>query len=168
MAERYHVNKNGIPGICQASSGRCPFGSDKDHYESPKEAVAAFEEKLDEVSIPPPFRKRTADATGDSHNDINSIPWQTFSSWIAARPKTLYTRHAGRMNPHNGDGDENLTIEEKMMHNYHSAFGKTKVNSGELKTIADDVAHDLSSEEYNVTGAERRFLDTYNSWIKIS
>lgn len=40
---RYHLNKNGDPGVCSAKPGNCPFGGEEDHFTSAESARAAFE-----------------------------------------------------------------------------------------------------------------------------
>lgn len=40
---RYHVNKQGNPGLCHAQQ-QCPFGGVENHYASPAEARQAFEQ----------------------------------------------------------------------------------------------------------------------------
>lgn len=41
---KYHVNpQTGVPGVCSANNGRCPYGSAADHHDSPQAAVKAFE-----------------------------------------------------------------------------------------------------------------------------
>ena len=39
MSSRYHVNLDGLPGICSAAEGRCPYG--KEHYATFEMAQAA-------------------------------------------------------------------------------------------------------------------------------
>lgn len=43
---KYHINSNGDAGPCRASSGKCPFGGEADHYASAAEARAAFEAQM--------------------------------------------------------------------------------------------------------------------------
>lgn len=45
---KYHIKKDGLPGVCSASSGNCPLGSDSEHYTNKAEVLAAAEEKLRE------------------------------------------------------------------------------------------------------------------------
>lgn len=40
---KIHVNSNGEPGVCKANNGRCPFGSEADHFETPEQAEKAYE-----------------------------------------------------------------------------------------------------------------------------
>jgi len=40
---KFHLNGNGDPGLCKASQGNCPFGSDEEHFTSPEAARKAFE-----------------------------------------------------------------------------------------------------------------------------
>lgn len=49
--DKYHVNDKGEAGRCGAYSGGCPFGGDSDHYTSPEEARAGFEEKMNHLTF---------------------------------------------------------------------------------------------------------------------
>lgn len=31
---KYHINKNGVPALCKAKKGNCPFGGDDSHFPS--------------------------------------------------------------------------------------------------------------------------------------
>ena len=35
---KYHIKKNGTPGVCHAQEGNCPLGGVKQHYNSLEEA----------------------------------------------------------------------------------------------------------------------------------
>lgn len=48
---RYHTNSHGEPAPCNAKPGECPLGGD--HYDSPEEAVQAFEERNSESLFAP-------------------------------------------------------------------------------------------------------------------
>lgn len=80
----YHVNpQTGVPAICQASSGRCPFGGDADHYDTPAEAVKSFESSF-VSAIPTPAAKPRKDelatlteakeALALAKHDLNKYP----------------------------------------------------------------------------------------------
>ena len=40
---KYHINTEGEAGPCHASSGRCPFGGELEHYSTPEDARRAYE-----------------------------------------------------------------------------------------------------------------------------
>lgn len=35
---KYHIKKDGTPGVCHAKNGNCPLGSSSEHFSSPEEA----------------------------------------------------------------------------------------------------------------------------------
>lgn len=39
---KIHINSNGEPGVCKATTGACPFGSDDTHFSSKEEAAQAY------------------------------------------------------------------------------------------------------------------------------
>lgn len=41
MTQKFHINKRGIPSLCRAVKGKCPFGGERSHYNSLEEAIAA-------------------------------------------------------------------------------------------------------------------------------
>lgn len=46
---KYHVNpKTGVPNVCYATQGRCPYGGPKSHYSSYEEAEAKAYEYMEE------------------------------------------------------------------------------------------------------------------------
>lgn len=44
---KYHINSKGVPSICRAKSGNCPFGGDDQHFSNANEAES-FANKLNE------------------------------------------------------------------------------------------------------------------------
>ena len=46
---KYHVNSNGEAGLCSATKGKCPFGSEADHFTAPDAARSAFEKTQNSV-----------------------------------------------------------------------------------------------------------------------
>lgn len=55
---KYHLNKNGDSGLCSATKGNCPFGSDEAHYTSPEAARKAFE--TSQAAFETPLQKAEA------------------------------------------------------------------------------------------------------------
>lgn len=45
MKGRFHINKKGEAGKCDAEVQGCPFGGDNDHYDTKEEAQKAYEKK---------------------------------------------------------------------------------------------------------------------------
>lgn len=39
---KIHINSNGEPGVCKATTGACPFGSEDTHFSSKEEAAKAY------------------------------------------------------------------------------------------------------------------------------
>lgn len=46
---KYHINSKGVPAICKAEKGNCPFGGANDHYDSPEQAQAAADKIMAET-----------------------------------------------------------------------------------------------------------------------
>lgn len=45
MSKKYHVNDNGVAGVCEAKI-QCDFGADVPHYDTKEEAALAYEKKM--------------------------------------------------------------------------------------------------------------------------
>lgn len=43
---KYHITPKGLPHICKAEKGRCPFGGSDSHYDSMEEAQAAVDSQM--------------------------------------------------------------------------------------------------------------------------
>lgn len=62
---KFHVNGEGTPGPCRAGDGEtagvrgCPFGDATEHYDTPKEARAAYEKKMEDEAIPEASAKKS-------------------------------------------------------------------------------------------------------------
>lgn len=35
---KYHIKKDGMPGVCRAQNGKCPYGSESEHFPTKEEA----------------------------------------------------------------------------------------------------------------------------------
>lgn len=44
----YHINGKGVPSICRAVKGRCPFGNSDSHYDSKEEAQKAADKQMEQ------------------------------------------------------------------------------------------------------------------------
>lgn len=42
---KYHINAKGVPAICRATKGNCPFGGEGEHYDTPEQAQEAADKK---------------------------------------------------------------------------------------------------------------------------
>lgn len=49
---RYHITPAGNVAECKARKGRCPFGSDEEHFNSKGEAATAYENRNSEQTVP--------------------------------------------------------------------------------------------------------------------
>lgn len=54
---KYHINAKGEPSKCRAWIGKCPFGGDSDHHETPEKARDAFEKSMTSANTPEPLKK---------------------------------------------------------------------------------------------------------------
>jgi hypothetical protein len=54
---KYHINAKGEPGKCRAWLGKCPFGGDSDHHETPEQARDAFEKSMSSANTPDALKK---------------------------------------------------------------------------------------------------------------
>ena len=57
---RYHINSKGEAGKCSATQGKCPFGGDANHYDSPEKAQQAFELSMASSTVAPVAKKAVA------------------------------------------------------------------------------------------------------------
>lgn len=58
---KHHVNPNtGNPGICKSAKGKCPFGSEDEHFSSPEAAQKAAEKLMSEQysTVDKAYRKK--------------------------------------------------------------------------------------------------------------
>lgn len=46
---KYHIKKDGTPGVCRAQDGKCPLGSNDEHF-STKEEAQNYADKKNEIS----------------------------------------------------------------------------------------------------------------------
>lgn len=45
---KYHIKKDGTPGICRAKNGNCPLGGSENHFDSMEDAQVAAQEMMEE------------------------------------------------------------------------------------------------------------------------
>lgn len=56
MAAKYHITKRGEPGICRAAHS-CPLGGADEHFDNPKAAAQAYEQKMTAQLMPGGMQK---------------------------------------------------------------------------------------------------------------
>lgn len=67
MAQKFHINKHGVPAPCKAKSGNCPLGNEEQHFNSEEEAQSyADEENEREHGLLPSMN------TSINRDDLNS------------------------------------------------------------------------------------------------
>lgn len=47
---KYHIGKDGLPHVCRAKKGNCPYGSDAEHFTNKEDATKASQERLEHDS----------------------------------------------------------------------------------------------------------------------
>ena len=68
---KFHVNSEGTPGPCKAGNGEtaggrgCPFGDATQHYDTPKEARAAYEKEMEDKAVPEASGRKPAEPEVD-------------------------------------------------------------------------------------------------------
>lgn len=67
---KIHINSNGEPGECKATSGPCPFGDDDTHFSSTEEAAEAYS-KAHEVMGNASFGK-TSGKMGENYAEVET------------------------------------------------------------------------------------------------
>jgi superoxide dismutase len=45
---KFHIKPDGTIGVCKAQKGKCPYGSEADHYSSVEEASKAFQQRMEQ------------------------------------------------------------------------------------------------------------------------
>lgn len=46
---KYHIKKDGMPGICRAQNGKCPYGSESEHFPTKEEAQNYADKKNEAI-----------------------------------------------------------------------------------------------------------------------
>lgn len=55
---QFHINKNGVPSLCKAKQGKCPFGGETKHFNSLEDAQEYLEKtSSDEYGLLPEMKK---------------------------------------------------------------------------------------------------------------
>lgn len=66
---KVHINSNGEPGVCKATTGVCPFGAADTHFESTAEAAVAYETAQNAMGNG--INPRVTDTDGNYEDDAN-------------------------------------------------------------------------------------------------
>lgn len=70
---KYHVNPNtGNSGTCKAAKGKCPFGTEEQHYSSPEAAGQAAEKLMSEQysAVNTAYRKKDTSALSGMNREL--------------------------------------------------------------------------------------------------
>jgi len=69
---KYHVNDEGVPGVCTAEIRDCKFGGDAQHYSSPEIAQQAYELSMASQTVQKPMKKsrKTNDKPTSANNGV--------------------------------------------------------------------------------------------------
>jgi len=43
---KLHINKKGVPALCRAKDGNCPFGGGEKHFDNKEEAQKFIDKKM--------------------------------------------------------------------------------------------------------------------------
>ena len=46
---KYHIKKDGMPGVCRAQNGKCPYGSESEHFPTKEEAQNYADKKNEAI-----------------------------------------------------------------------------------------------------------------------
>lgn len=79
---KFHINpENGVVSACKSTKGRCPFGTDAEHYTSKEAATGAYEKSMDnqiaasitkndlaEKQYVLDYRRKTGEETGEGYS----------------------------------------------------------------------------------------------------
>lgn len=90
---KYHVNDQGIPGVCTAQV-KCRFGGDAQHYATPEIAQKAYELSMASASIPEPQKK----------NAKPSVKTPTSGAYDVGTKAERYVHPQGKIVEINPDG----------------------------------------------------------------
>lgn len=73
----YHINSKGEAGVCRATKGNCPFGSQDEHYTNADDARQAFEAKMTGETLQVHkklYRPRESDSAKGSSESTDIFP----------------------------------------------------------------------------------------------
>lgn len=124
---KYHINAKGVPAICRAKQGRCPFGGDGDHYDTPEEAQEAADQAFKDEFGYIPERKTSLGSKIKSFLNMNPYANEE-------RPDSSY--HDDRVNL------EKLSDEEysDLVYEIEQDFGpRPEIHRESVKTPNDEI-----------------------------
>lgn len=90
---KYHIGKSGQPTICRAKNGNCPFGTEKQHYDTKQQADNAIATKLqkDTNVLSSAKKNETNTLSTEKYNDIIETMSQKADELDIYKPETVET-----------------------------------------------------------------------------
>lgn len=128
---KFHVNDQGIPGVCTAQV-QCRFGGDAQHYTSPEIAQKAYELSMASQSIPEPHKKKSEP----------TVKMPTSGAYEVGTKAERYVHPQGKMVEINPDGTVTAWKNGKIiptsataekLRKGHGSWKKADPNAGEPK-----------------------------------
>lgn len=128
---KFHVNDQGIPGICTAQI-QCRFGGDAQHYATPEIAQKAYELSMASQSIPEPQKK----------NPEPTVKMPTSGAYDVGTKAERYVHPQGKVVEINPDGTVTAWKNGKIiptsataekLRKGHGAWKRANSNAGEPK-----------------------------------
>lgn len=52
---KYHIKKDGMPGVCRAQDGKCPLGGNDEHFPTKEEAQNYADKKNEAIACQQSF-----------------------------------------------------------------------------------------------------------------
>ncbi len=72
---KFHINPStGRPDVCNASKRACPIGETEDHFGSRNEAIAAYEMRMSDSTIPSSVARDSEISSKTANNDESDVP----------------------------------------------------------------------------------------------
>lgn len=156
---RYHINPNtDEPGICRAHSGRCPFGSADEHFDSPEAARVAFEQSNSGRTFTKAVKRVERDVAIEANpSDFDSVAVPDFSRVgraVSAGARGLLSGFVG------GKTYEKTIADAKERANYATAYYdrknlKNERQSSFLESNARVASASVASRTKDALGAAR-------------
>lgn len=161
----YHLTPAGDPGKCQATHGKCPYGSRDEHFNSASEARHSFESKQSSFTTLVANSKRlSAEAEGELHDStfnneehaVDYTPETVFQKYEADIHGRTFPLSA-KMNP----GEPGLVL-ERLFGKEPDSDPTADLGSVELKTLrASSIARPVSLGALKMEGDTRKLRQLY-------
>ncbi len=135
---KFHLNEQGDPGRCRAWKGKCPFGSNEEHYDSLEAARKAYEARaasftpiphktVEKAFLNIPLAEEARIYRILREEGIEYLPWRGREQELEAayEPwKTISYEELARRNGRLKDGDESLLT---ALRNYDKSVAGTVI-----------------------------------------